>query len=121
MAAHIKKKLAKSNSVDSFVITSNTTSTSISVDLHAHAQELIAVSTVSARTDGSYTTTIEHSPDGSIWFTLATGSAQTANGSVAITVASTVSVFPYIRASIASTSVTSGATVTVNLFHGVQR
>lgn len=115
MAAHIKKELG------SATITSNTTTNGQGVVLHCHAQELVAVSTVSSRTDGTYTTSIEHSPDGNTWFTLATGAAQSANGAVVITVASSVSVFQHIRASVVSTSVTSGADLEIELFHGVQR
>lgn len=116
MSAHIKKAI-----YPAAAIATDTTTTGDAFALHQHAKELIAVSTVSSRTDGTYTTTIEHSPDGSTWFSLAAGSAQSANGSVAITVASTVSVFQYVRASILSASTTSGATVTVDLYHGVQR
>jgi hypothetical protein len=121
LTAHIKRILSKNATTDNFVIASDTTSTGIAKLIHTHAEELCAVSTVSSRTDGTYTASIEHSPDGSTWFNLASGSAQSANGSVAITVAKTVSVFPYIRASIVSTSVTSGATVSLVLYHGVQR
>ena len=116
MSAHISKALKAATA-----ITSNTTTTGSAFLLHPHAQELTAVSQVSARTDGTYTTTIQHSPDGTNWFTLAAGSAQSANGLVEITVAGTVSHFQYVRASILSSSVTSGATVTVTLWHGVQR
>lgn len=116
MAAHIKKQLRTAAA-----ITSSTTTTTAGQLLHTHAKELVAISTVSARTDGTFTTTIEHSPDGVTWFTLQAGSAQSANGSVVITVASTVSVFQWVRASILSATVTSGATVAVELWHGVQR
>lgn len=116
MAAHIKKALYPATA-----IATDTTTTGVKFQLHPHAKELVAVSTVSSRTDGTYTTSIEHSPDGSTWFTLATGAAQSADGSVAVTVASTVSVFQWVRASILSASTTTGATVTVDLYHGTQR
>ena len=116
MAAHIKKDLYPAT-----VIGSSTTTVSDAQVINVHAKELIAVSTVSARTDGTFTTTLQHSPDGLVWFDLGAAAAQSANGSVIASIASTVSVFPYVRASIVSGSVTTGATVDVDLYFGVQR
>ena len=107
-------------------ISSNTTTTSDSVELFQyHTKGLIVESVVSSRTDGTYTTTVEHSPDGSTWYTLTddenaavTCAAQSANGGVLKVVLENVPMFPYLRASVASTSVTTGATVTVNLHFG---
>ncbi len=101
MSAHIKKVLRPAAA-----IVTDTTTVSIAHLLHPHAQEITA---------------IQHSPDGTNWFTLVAGAAQSSNGFVEITLASTVSHFQYVRASVLSSSVTSGATVTVNLWHGVQR
>ena len=116
MSAHIKKQLRTAA-----VIATDTTTNSSGHLLHTHAQELVAISKVTARTDGTFTTTIQHSPDNATWYTLAAGSAQSANGDVVITVASTVSVFQWVRASVLSASTTTGATVAVELWHGVQR
>ena len=86
------------------------------------------VSVVSSRTDGSFTTTLEHSRDG-VNFTpvlddensALTTAAQTANGIVYKQLISTAVLLPYIRASVVSGSTTSGATVAVEFWHGVQR
>ncbi len=107
------------------VIATDTTTTSIAAkpftNLPQHANQLCAISTVTSRTDGTYTTTLQHSPDGTNYFTLAAGTAQSANGLVAITVASTVTNFQFVRASVVSTGTTTGATVTVDLYYGEQR
>jgi hypothetical protein len=119
MSAHIKKAIFASQTINSD--TTTTSSATEVANVHAHANQFIALSTVSSRTDGTFTTTIQHSPDGTNWYTLAAGSAQSANGTEVITVASTVTVFQFLRASVLSASTTTGATVEVNLYHGVQR
>lgn len=106
------------------VIATDTTTTSASgsvLQLPCHSQELIFESVVASRTDGTYTTTVQHSPDNSNWYTLVAGTAQSTNTRQILTVASTVTHFMYIRASILSSSTTSGATVSVNAFYGEQR
>ena len=124
MSAHIKKDLLPATS-----ITGNGTTAGNTFHLHPHAREIILVSTVSSRTDGTYTTTLQHSPDGSTWFnvllednsTAFATAAQTADGSAIKTLMKFVPIFPYVRASVLAASVTTGATVEVDLFHGVQR
>jgi len=97
-------------------ITSNTTTLSSTKALPNHAVEFIIESKVASRTDGTYTTTIEHSPDGTVWFTLDSTSAQAANGTV-IKAVSGNQVFGYIRASVLSASVTAGASISVTLWY----
>jgi hypothetical protein len=123
MAAHIKKDLYPAT-----VIATDTTTVSDGIHLHAHAQELILVSTVSSRTDGTFTVTLQHSPDGTNWTNVlddggsavSTG-AQSADGIAYQQVLKNVAIFPHVRASILSASTTSGATVEVDLYHGTQR
>lgn len=122
MSAHSKplKGGVPSNLRDAAAITSNTTSVSSGLIVPVHANQLIAISTVSSRTDGTFTTTIEHSPDGVNWHVWKAGSAQSANGSVLIH-DTTIPNFLHVRASVVSTSVTAGATVKVELHYGTQR
>lgn len=123
MAAHIKKNLFPATA-----IASSTTTKGNAFNVHAHAEGGYLVSTVSSRTDGTYTVTLEHSRDGVNWTavlddenaTFATA-AQTADGTAYKQLISTAVLFPWVRASIVSTSVTTGATVAVEFWHGVQR
>ncbi len=116
MSAHVKKQLRTAA-----VIATNTTSNSTGQQLHCHSLEIIAISKVSAFTDGVYTTSIQHSPDNSNWYVLAAGNAQTAAGDVVISVSKDSPIFQYVRSSVVSTGTTTGATVAVELWHGVQR
>ena len=116
MAAHILKQLKAAA-----VIATNTTTASTGKQFHVHAKELIAVSVVSSYTDGVYTTTIQHSPDNTNWYTLAVGPAQNAAGRAVISVPLDQPLFQYVRSSILSTGTSTGATVAVELWHGVQR
>lgn len=122
MSAHSKplKNGVPSNLYDATVIATDTTTTGAAFQVPVHAQQLIAISTVSARTDGTFTTTIQHSPDGITWYTLKAGSAQSTNSAVLIHDV-TVPNFTYVRASILSASTTTGATVAVSLYYGTQR
>lgn len=122
MSAHSRplKNGIPSNLRDSAVIATDTTTNSAAFQVPVHAQQLIAISTVSARTDGTFTTTIQHSDDGVTWYTWKAGSAQSANGSVLI-YDDTIPNFVYVRASILSASTTSGAAVGVKLLYGTQR
>ncbi len=123
MASHIKPLLNNTpvNLKDAGVIATDTTTVGTGRLIHVHANQIIALSTVSARTDGTFTTTIEHSPDGTNWYTWVAGSAQSGNGTVQIYSTDNKPIFPYVRASILSASTTTGATVAVQLFHGVER
>jgi hypothetical protein len=103
------------------ITSSTTTNGSAKTFPSDHVNGLIVVSTVSARTDGTFTTTLQHSPDGSTWFDLVACAAQSANGSVVGTVAADTMIFPFIRSSVLSATVTSGATVAVKVWHGVER
>jgi hypothetical protein len=109
--------MAAGNHVElsSSAITTNTTTLSTGKSIPLMATELIIASTVSARTDGTYTVTVEHSPDGTNWFTLGATAAQSANGTVITAI--TVNCFHIVRASILSAAVVSGATVNVKLWY----
>ena len=123
MAAHIKKALFPAT-----VIASDTTTTGETFGVHAHAQGGYLVSTVSSRTDGTFTTTLQHSRDGVNWTNVLDDenvafatAAQPADRTVYKQLITTAVLFPYVRASILSSSTTSGATVAVEFWHGVQR
>jgi len=124
ISAHNQTKDGNGLPVDLYpaaVISSDTTTLSTARILPVHANQIVAISTVSSRTDGTYTTTIEHSADGSNWHVWKAGAAQSANGAVTISVDGGRAILPYVRASIVSASTTSGATVAVALYFGNQR
>ncbi len=79
------------------------------------AVEVIGTCTVSSRVDGTYTVTIQHSPDGSNWHDLILIAAVSSD-SQEIAFAATAA-FPHTRAKIVASSVTSGADVRVDLHH----
>lgn len=109
--------MAASNFVQlygSTVIASSTTTLGTAHSLVDPAVELIITSTVSNRTDGTFTVTVQHSPDGTNWFTLGATAAQSSNGMVITLV--TQNVFHNVRASILSAAVTAGAEVEVRLY-----
>ena len=122
MSAHSRpiKNGVPSNLYPATVIATDTTTTGSTFQVPVHANQLIAISKVSSRTDGTYTVTIQHSPDGTNWHTWKAGSAQSADGSVLI-YDQTIPNFVYVRASILSASTTTGATVAVQLWYGTQR
>jgi len=124
MAAHNQTKEGNGVPVDLYpaaTINTDTTTTSTARVLPVHANQVIALSTVSSRTDGTYTTTIEHSADGTNWHTWVAGTAQSANGTVQIYTTDHKPILTYVRASILSASTTTGATVAVELYFGNQR
>lgn len=113
--------MASTNFIDlgQFNITSNTTVVGTSKGINNYAMELIASSEVVSRVDGSYTVTIQHSPNGISWFTLVTIGAQS---SVRIDIQQTTNFcLPFVRASITSTTVTTGATLSVKLYYKNQK
>lgn len=119
MTAHIRKPLLE-NSSETITFAADATITTDPLMIHQHAEEFIVVSRVLTRTSGTFTTTVQHSPDGIVWFDLQATAAQSAVGNVVATIAKTVSVFPYVRASIVGASTAVG-TMSVQLFHGIQR
>ena len=124
MSAHNQTKNSIGRPVDLYpaaTIDSDTTTTSNAYLLPAHANQIIALSTVSSRTDGTFTITIHHSPDGVNWYTWEAGSAQSSNSTVQIHTTDNKPIMSYVRASILSASTTSGATVAVELYFGNQR
>jgi len=124
MSAHVKKALFPAT-----VIAADTTTTGDEFILHPHAREIIIESIVSSRTDGTFTATLQHSPDGTTFTnvlmadgsTAFAGAAQSANGTVFKFLLKNTPIFQRVRISILSSSTTSGATVECNLYHGVQR
>lgn len=122
MASHSKplKDGQPVNLYNETTINSDTTTVASTRTIPITADEIMAISTVSNRTDGTYTVTIQHSPDGTNWYTWKAGSAQSANGAVLI-YDTTIPIFPYVRASILSASTTTGAKVKVELFYGTKR
>ena len=97
------------------VIDSDTTTVSDSVQMHGRDENVFAVMTVSSRTDGTFTTTIQHSPDNANWVTLKAGSATSADG-IDVMIIPATGYLTYVRASILSASTTDGATIKVELF-----
>lgn len=88
------------------------------VDFQSFASDLILVSTVSSRTDGTYTVTLQESPDNITWFDVDSCAAQSANGTVIKKI--TVNTFSFMRAKIVSDAVTDGAVVHVRLYYNHQ-
>lgn len=124
MSAHNQTKDGNGLPVDLYpaaVIATDTTTTSTARVLPAHANQVLAISTVSSRTDGTFTVTIEHSDDGVTFIPWEAGTAQSANGVVQIHTTDHKPIMTYVRASILSASTTSGATVEVKLLFGNQR
>ena len=124
MAAHNQTKDGNGRPVDLFpaaTIATDTTTTSTTRVIPVHANQIIAISTVSSRTDGTYTTTLQHSADGTNWHTWKAAAAQTTNAALTISVDGGRAIMPYVRASILSASTTTGATVAVELYFGNQR
>ena len=124
MAAHNQTKDGNGKPVDllpAAVIATDTTTLSSLRVLPVHGNQVVALSIIASRTDGTYTTTIEHSPDGVNWYVWVAGTAQSANGSVQIYTDDHKPIMPYVRASVLSASTTTGATVSVELYFGNQR
>ena len=124
MSAHVLKNLYPAT-----VIGPSTTTVGKAFNLHAHAEGLVLESVITSRTDGTFTVTLQHSLDGVNWTNvlMSDGStafataSQNANGRVYKYLLKDVPFCNYVRASILSATVTTGATVTVNLMHGVVR
>lgn len=101
-------------SINPQTIASNTTVNGTGVDV-GQASEILCTWGVGARTDGTYTPTLQESADNSSWSNVAAADMQGAPA--AISAANTLQQVAYlgtrqfVRWSIASTSVTSGAQV----------
>lgn len=96
-------------------IDSNTTTVGETITLPNGAINLIILCKVSNRTDGTYTLTIEHSPDGENYDILDSVSAISADGIEYERV--TVSSFHKLRASLLSSGVTTGADVECSIHY----
>ena len=79
------------------------------------AVDMILVSKVSNRTDGTYTVTLQHSRDSITWHDVVTLSAQSADGEVIDT--SLGNLFEFIRAKVVAATVTTGATLDVRVYY----
>jgi len=101
------------------VIDTDTTTKGEALSLNSYAVDLIATCEVSDRTDGTYTLTIEHSPDGTNWFTL--DSVAAISSEIMSIKATSNSCFQYVRASVLSASTTDGATVTCKLWFSTRK
>lgn len=99
-------------------INSDTTTLSSVKSIGNKATEFIMTSEVSNRTDGTFTSSLEHSPDGISWFPLDSCTAQSVNGMVIKQIS--VNAFQNIRASILSASVTSGAQISIKLWFALR-
>lgn len=100
-------------------ITANGTTTSAASSLQSGSKNLILLTTVSNHTDGSYALEIEHSPDGTNWFSLGTVAAQAADGASFTRI--TDSSFHIFRAKLTASGVTTGATVECSIMHTPNR
>lgn len=101
-------------------ITADGASTSSSAQLKERHRDKIALITMSGRTDGTYTLTIEHSADDTNWEQIATGSGLSANGIESVNFPDRH--LPYIRLVITAASVTTGATsVEAAVFSEIRR
>lgn len=99
------------------VIATDTTTLGSAVQIDRRNIGLIGLIEVSSRTDGTYTLSIEESHDGVSWapVVLAAATAISADGIGLAKVDKITPHLVYIRASVLSASVTTGATVEVNL------
>jgi len=96
-------------------IGTNTTTVGETKNLNNYSVDLIAACKVSNRADGTYTLTIQHSPDGINWLTLDACAAISANGIVIKEISATP--LQYVKASLLSASiVTTGADVECKLW-----
>lgn len=105
--------------IESTSITGDGTTTSDGATLQARQDKEIAVVTVSSRTDGTYTLTVEHSADNVNFEQIATGSGISANGIESVNLPDRH--LPYLRLKVAATSVTTGATVEAAIFSHLPR
>jgi hypothetical protein len=113
MASNVKK-----GGIDSIAVTANGATNGASVSLDSYETNPIAVLTVSSRTDGTYTLKLQHSADGSTWADYGNAaSGLSANGTAIASVDSQANpLLTYIRAVVTAGSVTSGATIKVDLY-----
>jgi len=96
-----------------------TTTTGASNNVELHHKELILVSQIASFTAGSFTVTLQHSPDGVTWLDLVSCDAQTANG-MKIKEVSGFN-FHFVRAVAVSTGGSVGGKVTVDLYYNTTR
>lgn len=97
------------------VVAADGTTKGSTIDLPPFAKDFIVACEVSSRTDGTYTLTVEHSPDGTNWFTLGAVAAISSN-IMSIKVVTTQS-FHHVRSSLLAASTTSGATIECTIWY----
>lgn len=113
------------NSLASGVIATDTTTYGSAILLPVYTTGLIVQSTVSSRTDGTYTSRLQHSLDNSVWYdvydhsTAATHvcAAQAANGTVQKSLSLISPVMQYVRTATLSAGTTTGATVATKIIY----
>ena len=105
--------------IASQVIGSNTTTAGQPFSVNADTKAMVAVMTISSRTDGTYVLHIQHSHDGSNWEALVSGGNVTSNDTVYLSYTQDVNgaCLPLVRIVIVSTSVTTGATAVASILH----
>lgn len=106
----------KYNTLAAQVIDSDTTTNGTTLQLPAWATNVWLESIVSARTDGTFTAKLQHSPDGTNWFDNGTATAQSTDSTQVK--AATANGLMYVRAVVTSASTTDGATVQLNIWYG---
>lgn len=89
--------------------------TSIGKALDLKANQFVGLIKVSDYVGGDFDGKIQHSPNGSDWFDLATFATLSANGLEAIQIA--VNIFPSVRG-VLTTAAGPDATVEITLWHG---
>lgn len=114
MASGNRIELLASQTIDS-----DTTTVGSAIQINRRQVGLIGVINVSTYTDGTYTLSLEESPDGTNWVAadLATSAAIAAAGADAAKVNDDVPHLVYVRASVLSASTTTGATIQVDLHY----
>lgn len=100
-------------------IAANGNTTSNAVEIQPGSKNLILLTTVSNRTDGTYALDIEHSPDGVNWISLGTVAGLSLNGMAFTRV--TDSSFHLFRAVLTSSAVTIGATLECSIMYTPNR
>jgi hypothetical protein len=96
------------------VIGSNTTTAGNGFGANPQTREIILETICASRTDGTFTPQIDGSMDGTNWINLKQGTAITANGRnfTSWVIEKDGALPPFLRISILSASVTTGATLT---------
>ena len=98
------------------VIAADGTTYSEEFTLPTDAKEIYFQSVISSRTDGTFTLTLEHSLDGTNWYTYVANAAQSADGSIIGTYTANP-IAGHVRVKILAASTTTGATVQASIYY----